>query len=998
MNGLDWQTLHLPFAAGLDQKTDSRAMQPPALARCVDAQFDEVGGLQTRYPYAELGSDIFGGGAISDARRIVQNGNELLLFTKDALYSWNAQLSKWVLKGTHLAVKVEEAARFVTTDDQVQCDRAELSGAIVYAWSTGSKGYVAALDKTTGNVLMAPTALAGGASRLRVLALTTKILLTFYDGVGGLYAYALDPAAPATALAGASTTLTNSNYGEYYDVTRVLGADQAVFACRRNPTTSYLVGTVTAGLTVATSTKARVCTAAIAVSSTPDGQSVQVIRTDGTNILGDLVTVATLADAYTAQAIGTAPSATINQIAAAHRSTTDSGANRCYVFWSSLEDTHASGWSTKYNWVDTGNGLGTQDDFRYHLAPGSRAFDRDGRVFVWMAFAGAPGFAGAVAFGAQLQNTYFLYRDDGEFFAKAAMHRGGGFSDVTSFLPGVQGIDGETYAWCGVERRVINLGTKHRGYADGGPRDVVFAFDSNEARRCVRLGLSLYITGGEILQYDGERLAEVGFHVTQWDFALTQAVGPTSHTDGDYAYKGGFRWDNGQGETERSAGVVVGIVTVSGGPKGVAVGSAAHLTPTHKPNASCEFWRTAVDPTADAPFYLITSRDPRDTGLSANEYIVNDSTSGNLATLGDSIPVADLLDLESHPENGSFLESLAPPAATIIAATDTRLFIAGVAGDKDRVWYSKQRSDSEVAAFNDALTINVPPGGGDITALAYLNETLIVFRETAVYAMPGDGFDNGGGGNNFGPGRALSLDVGAVNHEGVGLTDKGLLFKSSKGWYLLTKGWSLEYVGGAVSDYDSETPLAMQVVESQHQVRILTSARMLVLDTLVGQWGEWSINDGVHACMWNGSHVYLASAGAKQQQTLHTGLTYGMDIETGWIKLADLQGFGRIRWFEILGQYISAHHLRVRLARDYWKDGVDTYFQDKSWAPQPSVVLQLRQGPSIQQVQALKIRITAMGTDDLSAPDGAALKLTGLGLELGFKRGLNRQLPSAQKQ
>jgi hypothetical protein len=210
MNRLNWQTWHMRFVAGLNQKADARTLESPELAVCKDVMFDKLGGLQTRYPFALTSNDIFGGGTLSDWRVLAENGDELLLFTKDTLYSWNAQLSKWVAKGTHLAVKVDETPRFVSPGDQVDGDRAELSGTIVYAWTellgSSSKGYVAALDKTTGNVLMAPTPLAGSAARLRVTALTTKILLTFYDGIAGLYAYALDPASPATALAGSSTT------------------------------------------------------------------------------------------------------------------------------------------------------------------------------------------------------------------------------------------------------------------------------------------------------------------------------------------------------------------------------------------------------------------------------------------------------------------------------------------------------------------------------------------------------------------------------------------------------------------------------------------------------------------------------------------------------------------------------------------------------------------------------------------------------------------------
>lgn len=1108
MRGLNWQPLHLPFAVGLNQKADPRAMQPPALARFVDGQFDEIGGIQTRYPFALMSTDIFGGGTIADPRRIVENGNELLLFTKSALYSWNAQLSKWVLKGTHLAVKVSETSHLATTADQVDRDRAELSGTIVYCWTeivgATSTGHVAAIDKTTGNVLLAPYQLAGSAARLRLTTLSTKILLSFYDGVNGIYAYALDPASPATALAGASTTLTNSSFGTYYDITRVLGADQAVFVCRQNPTTSYTVGTVTGGLVVATASKARTCDGPIAVSSAPGGTQVQIVRslTAGATgeIKGDLLDVSGLADVYTDQAIGTttATASGINQIAAAHRSTQDSGTYRCYVFWTANEADDVSDWQSKSNWVSTTNTLGTEATFVRRLGLASRAFDHEGRIYVWGVFAGASG-SGYRSFRAQLQNSYFLYRDDGFLVAKAAFQRAAGFSYSTSYLPGVALTDTGTYSWCGGERRVISLGANSTGYEARAPRDVSFTFDTNEARRTARLGRTLYISGGELLQYDGRQIVEVGFHVYPWNFDMV-GVGAGNIEIGTYAYKQTWKWENAAGEVDRSTTATTVSEAVAGSSSKLSTtGVPLHTTHKTTPAIAVEFWRTLKNPSDDAPFYLATSKDPA-SASNPNRYLFNKPTSDYLDQFDDNFSDDTIDDKESSGENGGLLENLSPPAATIVVANDTRLFLAGVAGDQERVWYSKQRNDGEVASFHDALVAPIPTAGGVITALAFVQETLVVFRETAVYVLPGDGFDNAGAGVNYGPARCLSTDIGAVNHESVASTDKGLLFKSSKGWYLLTKGWALEYVGAAIADYDSETPLAIQVVESQHQVRILTASRMLFLDTLVGQWGEWSISDGIHACMWNGTHVYLTSSAAKQQQSTYTNLTYGLDVETGWIKLADLQGFGRVRRFEILGEYRSTHTLRIRVARDYWKDGVDTYFDDKVWTVSPTTAggpLQVKHGPSIQQMQAIKIRITAttnvegsyasanpadaesdtysiqdmartIGTvangwtlqlvadgvgagsftdgtaavfhyqsgvttmDDLvvasalssyhliggsgtinraqtltltgginavsGTPAGEALKLTGLGLELGFKHGLHRQLPAAQKQ
>lgn len=214
----------------------------------------------------------------------------------------------------------------------------------------------------------------------------------------------------------------------------------------------------------------------------------------------------------------------------------------------------------------------------------------------------------------------------------------------------------------------------------------------------------------------------------------------------------------------------------------------------------------------------------------------------------------------------------------------------------------------------------------------------------------------------------------------------------------------VEYIGAPVSDYDGDTVIGVHVLESQHQIRCLTSSRMLVFDYLVGQWAEWAIASGLSAAMWGGTYHYTDGTSIWGEASDYTGVNYGLDIETGWLKLADLQGFGRVRWLMILGEYRGTHTLRIRIARDYSL----TYFDDKPWTVSPTDIgqpLQVRHGPSIQQCQAIKVRITAVtvtGSEEggylYANPTTEALKLTGLGLELGFRRGLFRNLPAAQKQ
>ncbi len=999
---MEWQTIQIPLAAGLNQKLDDRVLTPPSLAAAIDVQFDDVGALQTRYPFAQIG-DTF---ASDDIRRVYANGDELLVFTKTNLYSYDSVASAWIDRGTHLAVKSTETTRFDSPSDQTHCDRAELDGVVVYAWYDTAATAVSSVtvDKATGAVLSGPTSYANTARpRLLAMASGSRIQLYFHDTSGNnLVVRSMTPTSGTYSFSSQQTVVSSATgFNSYYDVSKIPNANTAIVACRLNPTTSYHVVVINfTGSPGGDVTPARTCDGPIAVSVAPNSTQIQIVRGNGTNIQGDRLDYPNLDDEAVNQAVGTG-TGTINQIGIAHRDTTDGGQYRCYAFWSSSESAVTLDWDCDSNYVDTGGGLGTAARFKYQMGVASKPFCYNGSIYFWGVFAIPSSFSGtgvSPLFRASLQNTYFLYRDDGFLCAKASANVAGGHSPSTGWLPSVGLTSGTTtFSWCGTERRVIDLGgVNQTGYGARAPRDIVFTFDSNEARRVARLGNTLYVTGGEVLQYDGEKLTEVGFHIFPYYFEAIDAAGG-SVGSGDYGLKPGWRWDNAAGEQERSAAAVAGTVSISSGRIAWNNGGLRHLHHTHKTGIAIEGWRTPVDPSSDSPFYLVTSKDPAVTS-NPNRYLTNDATTAGAALLNDDLADATLTTKEYHPDNGGVLEALAPPAATIIAADDTRLFLAGIADNPHRIWYSKLRGDGQVAAFNDVLTVDVPPSGGVITALAFLNETLIVFKETSIYALSGLGYDNIGGGQNYGPPRILASDVGAVSAESVVLTADGLIFKSNKGWYLLNRGWSASYIGAPISDYDSDTVVAVHALDHKHQVRCLTTSRLLVFDTLVNQWAEWSVSNGLHATIFGGEYYYVSEDTVLVEETTYTALDYGIDVETPWIKLADLQGTGRVRALQLLGEYRSTHHLRVRVAYDY----DTTWIDDKYWEPSPTTVggpLQFRHGPARQSVQAIKFRFTAVSaTSHLAAPAGEALKLVGLGLEVGTKRGLWRRLPAAQRQ
>lgn len=980
LGALDWQTLQISFGSGLFTKTDARFSSPPTLDIARDIQFEEIGGIQTRPPFAAMSNTIFGGGTLSACRRLAVVNGELCVLTDTALYSWNAQQSAWVLRGTHLAVAVAETPRLVTAGDQVDADRAELNGTIVTAWTEATSVYAAAVDKTTGSMLVSPTAVSTAVGRPRLVALSTRILLFVDDGLGDLTVRAIDPANPATGIASAGTGVLFATFNGAYDVVRVGATDQCVGACRQTPPTVYTAFTVTAGLTIATSGKGRPADGPISVANS--GTTTQIVRASGTNIQGDLLTTSTLADVFFNQPIGTTASAPVNQIAVEYKSATTAVA-----FWTGFpEISNFTTYNIKSNTVTTASVVGAESIFRRQVGIASRAFAYSGHAYVWTVFAsdsGTSATGNTSAVRAQLQNTYFLYRDDGLLVAQCVRSLAGGFSFSQGHLPGVQLASGSTqFSWCAIVRRRIAVGAQapHTAFGARSPVDVTFTFDSNNARRSAQAGRTLYIASSIPLSYDGQALVETGFLIYPWYFE-PQNFAAGNLGAGTYTWVSTMRWQNAQGEIDRST-TATGMQLAVGASRMVVLNyQYLYITLKVAPRPpSIDMWRSAANAPLGAPFYLVTSQDPN-AGIVNNGYVSNQESGGALTPLPDNFADATLTNgKETWPENGDVLEFMAPAGHSIVVPSDDRLYIGGLLGNDAQIAYSRARSDREVASFHEVNTADVPPVGGSITALWIQDGVLYVGRQSAIYALPGVPFDNTGQGQGLGPAQIVSLDVGPVSQEAQCLTPLGTVLKTGKGFYLMDRGRNLKYIGAAVNAFDGDTVLSMAVMTSLHEVRVLTNSRMLTwtytdaVDLVdaqtpggMGQWSERTIADGLDALLWNGGYVYLTSTGPKQEQASYSGLTYGLDVETSWIKMNELEGYGKVAEIIILGEFRSACLVRVRVGRDYAYDGAGNvvYTDDKAWAPSPTTVgsvLQVRHSPSASNgnCEALKVRITAV--------------------------------------
>ena len=118
----------------------------------IDANWDEFKDADCLRPQYQAITDS-ASNTIADIRKIAQYGDELVAFSKDKLWSYASGDGLWTQRAEHLAVKLEEHSRFVTTGEQFDYDRAQLGGITMYCWTettpSATTSYVAAIDQGT---------------------------------------------------------------------------------------------------------------------------------------------------------------------------------------------------------------------------------------------------------------------------------------------------------------------------------------------------------------------------------------------------------------------------------------------------------------------------------------------------------------------------------------------------------------------------------------------------------------------------------------------------------------------------------------------------------------------------------------------------------------------------------------------------------------------------------------------------------------------------------
>lgn len=968
---LQIQNVPLVFARGINTKADPKTVQAELL-ELENATFTKTGTLSTRYGYDTLGRAISGTAtSVSSGDAVAVYGNELLQFAAGNVLSYAPSTGEWMYRGAARSCLATTKDVIRNTYQQTNPDVAEANGVRVVVWEDSRGGVRWTIsDASSGAVIDSDKLLRSSATKPRAVAFGNDLVVFYADGAN-LYYRKINTALPATTTTEVNVVSTLKAANNHYDV--CYSGNRLVFAFNNNAGAISMYSLSTTY--VLSSSVARAIDADNCLTLAPD------------NAAGEfwLVWCAAAGQVYSERrssaTLGTITGYMgLEAVAALRISAAVATSNGTLTAFYEIAGASNNLNRVRTNTMTQAGVVGTAASCRRGIGLVGRAFAVSGIVYAVVAHESPSATA--------LQSTVFVVDSAGNVFARLFMGETGGLRS-TSCVSSVASTASGGYIFAATRKGelVTESGVT---FTRVGIATCLLDFSTARRFQSVEAAGVLHIVGGAIQMYDGIAVVEHGFHLYPEGLSAIIAAGTGSLSAGAYQWVAVYEWTDRTGRVHRSAPSPALSYTATALDK--ASVDVPTLRLTGKSDVRVVLYRTLAN---GSTFYRVTS---------PTSPTLNDPTADTVTIL-DGNSDATIAANEFLYTTGDVLEHIPPGACAVACNYRGRIAVAGMS-DPLKVGLSKVIQDGEPAAFNDILTFQVDGLGGDITALAPLNDKLIIFKKTAIFLISGNGPTATGQGSDYGDPQLLTSDVGSVGPV-VAQTPLGLMFKSGKGIYLLDWALNVKYIGDRVEGYNSLGIRGAAVVPNTNQVRFVTdSARTLVYDYAFDQWGTFTNYAAVDCDVWNGAWVHLRSDGTACVENTSSYRDGSAPVElfaaTGWVQVADMQGFQRAQRLAVLGDYYSPHILEVAAAFDFspaWRQthsfnmttlfGGTTYgsaspygtgIYGGTWAPY-EVSLHLAQQKCTAVRFAFRVRQT--GT-------GAGASITAMTMRIGTKQGLNK--------
>jgi hypothetical protein len=183
-SGLQKRNVELPFAQGVDQKTDPLQLKPGSLSSLVNAQFNKAGRLDKRNGF---GSVTTVSPAAGQQITAFNNGTSLIAYGPNSVQAYDQGANSWYTAGSYIPMSVNTEPVLRPNSDVRQGDIAfdpstHRYCAVVQSW-TGNAQYQV-FDKA--NVAITPlTTITGTWARVNIVG--TNFVITYHDGTNLRY-------------------------------------------------------------------------------------------------------------------------------------------------------------------------------------------------------------------------------------------------------------------------------------------------------------------------------------------------------------------------------------------------------------------------------------------------------------------------------------------------------------------------------------------------------------------------------------------------------------------------------------------------------------------------------------------------------------------------------------------------------------------------------------------------------------------------------------------
>jgi hypothetical protein len=562
---------------------------------------------------------------------------------------------------------------------------------------------------------------------------------------------------------------------------------------------------------------------------------------------------------------------------------------------------------------------------------------------------------------------------------------------------------------------------------DGRVRELTFNLAPGISPDFIDFSNELYLNGGYLGIFDNNVIAENNFHLPPDFFISTGTVIPVppSPTSPYWGYCCTYEWMDDNGNLHRSSPsrIVYTSTDASAAPLELTI-TQPIFTSKDIREVHIAVFRTTQD---GQVFYRVTKLTPNTQPDSPGDPNVLSDINASIrcAIRGGPIVFRDALDDDSIIGNetlyttGSILPNIAPPSFNVMVEFGGRIFGAGL-DNPNRIYFSKIKDPNTSVEFSDALYIEVPPEGGNITGLAVLDSNLIIFKDRKVFRVYGEGPNDTGVGGNYSTPLLISSSHGAKTKKAILNTVEGVIFRGGDGGiYLLDRSLNFSYIGGPVEDSNDLEIVHSTNVGSESEIRfVLENGEALVYNYWFKVWTRFTNHTSVDSTYWNDKFVMARVTDAKgvwvQTPNSYLDITDPilLDVETSWIKLAGIKGYQRCNWFSVLGAQTAAHDVEVTLYRDYNNapveqilvDGADIFdikvygdstcgdYGDEicgTYGWPGDDVYQWRHKPKIQKCESIKLKFKDKASlsgvyDPLVA---TSFSLKNLTLHVGIKKG-----------